>query len=688
MTGTNFINVQKVLWDGLTPAGFTVNSATSLTLSPVGGQPGVHQIQIIVATGKSAPFPFTVYPTPTVTGMSPSSGPTTGGGTVVINGSGFTGATAVRFGGVSVPFTLNGDFGVTVTVPAVSNPGLVDVTVSNPAQTSAFTYLDQYDYTTASTPTVSAVTPNSGPMSGGTPVTLIGSHFTGATSVLFGNQAAMNVKVVSDTEITAVSPSSSVFSSVDVRVAGPGGESVPSQGDTFNYSQTALQPQITAVSPNSGVPTGGTSVTITGLNFTDANAVKFGQNAATSFTVNSATSITAVSPAGNPGVVDIGVTTAAGSSVSSVSDAFTYASGTPAPVVVSLSPNGGPAAGGTVVAIQGDNFSGATAVKFGGIAATSFTVNNVNLITAVAPASPSGVVDIQVATAGGTSATSTNDQFTYAPSSTSPTVTSINPIHGPVAGGTSVVITGTNLTGATAVHFGTLLASFTVNSDTQITAVSPPANAALADISVTTPAGTSAVQGQSTFAYDLGSTPIIFSVTPTSGPTAGGTQVAINGGNLTGVTQVLFGSVASVGAISHNTDSQLFVTSPAEVAGVVDIKVSGSAGASSTGPSDQYTFMATPTITAVSPTTGSTAGGTKVVITGTAFTGATVVKFGVTSASTFAVNSDTQITVRVAGRRCGHGRYFGDWSRLASAPSLRRCRSFHLRRQRAGDIRA
>src|SRR5262249_17126064 len=80
---------------------------------------------------------------------------------------------------------------------------------------------------------------------------------------------------------------------------------------------------VTNVNPNTGPASGGTSVTITGTNFSGATAVRFGRNAAGSFTVNSATQITATSPAGI-GTVDVTVTTEAGTSAISSGDRFTY----------------------------------------------------------------------------------------------------------------------------------------------------------------------------------------------------------------------------------------------------------------------------------------------------------------------------------------------------------------------------
>ncbi len=84
----------------------------------------------------------------------------------------------------------------------------------------------------------------------------------------------------------------------------------------------------------------------------------------------------------------------------------------PSPSVTSISPNSGPTAGGTPVTITGNNFLRATAVQFGGTAATSFTVNSATAITATAPAG-SGTVDVTVTNSSGTSATNAVDQFTY-----------------------------------------------------------------------------------------------------------------------------------------------------------------------------------------------------------------------------------------------------------------------------------
>jgi hypothetical protein len=97
-----------------------------------------------------------------------------------------------------------------------------------------------------------------------------------------------------------------------------------------------------------------------------------------------------------------------------------------APVVTGVSPSSGPTTGGTTVTITGTNFTGTTAVTFGGVAATDVTVNSAGTqITAVDPAGTAGEVDILVTTpSGGTSAPVTADQFAYA---APPTVVSVTP---------------------------------------------------------------------------------------------------------------------------------------------------------------------------------------------------------------------------------------------------------------------
>jgi hypothetical protein len=261
-----------------------------------------------------------------------------------------------------------------------------------------------------SVPIVGMVTPNNGATTGGTTVSIQGQYFTGASQVKFGALSA-SFSVNSDNSITATAPAEAA-GTIDVFVMNSSGSSAANSGDHFTYYAPPA-PTVSGVSPNTGPVAGGTVVTIGGSNFTGATSVLFGTVAASSFTVNSASQITATAPAESPATVDVFVINSSGSSSANSGDHFTYYA-PPAPTVSGASPNTGPTTGGTVVTVGGNNFTGATAVMFGNVAASSFTVNSATQITATAPPEAAGTVDIRVTTPGGTSPASSSDQFTFA----------------------------------------------------------------------------------------------------------------------------------------------------------------------------------------------------------------------------------------------------------------------------------
>ncbi len=181
------------------------------------------------------------------------------------------------------------------------------------------------------------------------------------------------------------------------------------------------------------------------------------------------------------------------------------AGGTPSqcPAVSSISPMSGPSSGGTTVTITGTALGEATAVKFGTVAATSFTVNSETSITAVSPPA-TGVVPVTVKTPAGTSKNTPADIFTFV---AQPTVSAISPTSGASSGGAVVTITGTGFSEVTAVQFGTAGAtSFTVHSPTSITAVAPPGSGTV-DVTVTNSGGTSTATSADKFTYFLVAAP-------------------------------------------------------------------------------------------------------------------------------------------------------------------------------------
>lgn len=171
----------------------------------------------------------------------------------------------------------------------------------------------------------------------------------------------------------------------------------------------------------------------------------------------------------------------------------------PIPHVSGTTPGRGPTGGGTLVTLTGSGFTGVTAVNFGTKPAADFSSDSDTQITAGSPPG-TGTADVTVTTPAGVSAASPAAKFTYS-SDPSPPAVGVQPTSGPSQGGTSVVLTGSGFAGATAVHFGSNPApNFTTDSDTQITAVSPPGTGTVS-VTVTTPADPAATQPRGRFTY-------------------------------------------------------------------------------------------------------------------------------------------------------------------------------------------
>jgi hypothetical protein len=349
-------------------------------------------------------------------------------------------------------------------------------------------------------------------------------------------------------------------------------------------------------------------VTLIGSHFTAATAVAFGGVPATWFAVSSDTALVAQAPPQAAGTVDVIVTTPYGTSSAGSADQFAYVA---PPTVASLSPTAGLTLGRTAVTITGSNFTGATVVWFGGAQATSFTVNSDTSLTAVAPAQAAGTVAVVVTTPYGTSATTPADQFTYA-LPPAPAVNALSPASGLTDGGTVVTITGTAFYQVAAVSFGDRPATFTVNSDTSITATAPAQFAGGVDVTVTTDFGISLIVPADQFTYLAGPAPAVSGIGPASGLTAGGAVVTITGSQFRHVAAVAFGDATA--AFVVDSDTQITAWAPAHPEGVVDVTVTTYDGVSATSGADQFTYGAD---------AGLTAAGTAVTATeGQPFTGA------------------------------------------------------------------
>jgi hypothetical protein len=309
----------------------------------------------------------------------------------------------VDFGGVAAD-------GVTVTSPTTlvagvpaGGAGSADVTVTTPQGTSITSIADLYAY---GVPVVSDVSPDTATLAGGTAVTVTGSGFVPGVVVSFGSVPGTEVSInATGTSLQVTSPAGAA-GSVDLTVTDPAGTSVTSINDLFAYGA----PVVNSVAPDAGALLGGNDVILAGNGFVPGLTVYFGDDASSSVTVLAGgTGLYAVAPPGTPGSVDITVTTAQGTSATSLHDAYFYGS----PVVTAVSPGTGSSGGGTPVTITGSGFSPDSTVSFGLQPATSGTVNSSTSITAVAPAGNLGVIPVRVTTPAGISPLTPADNFEY-----------------------------------------------------------------------------------------------------------------------------------------------------------------------------------------------------------------------------------------------------------------------------------
>lgn len=514
---------------------------------------------------------------PTITGVSPASGAV--GAAVTITGTKLTGATSVKFNGVTATFTVDSPAQITTAVPAGALTG--KITVATPTGTAT----NAMDFTILTTPVITGFSPISGAI--GATVIISGANFTGITGVRFnGVTAAFTVNTPA--QITTTVPAGATTGRIAVNTA------AVTNTSAANFTVTTL-PVISGFSPTTGVV--GSSVVIAGVNFTGTTSVTFNGIAA-AITVNSDTQITAAVPAGaTTGPITVTKPAGAGTSV----DNFTVVV---APSITGFTPASG--AIGASVTINGNNFTGTTNVTFNGVAA-AFIVNSAIQITTTVPVgATAGVIVVRKPGGTATSAASfaiiaspANDAFTAAQviSGNSGTANGSNvgatkevnePNHAANPGGKSVWYQWTAPSSGVwqfetvGSSFDTLLAVYTGTSVSNLTQIAANddivgATNTISRLSFAAVGGTvykiavdgfnssgtgggNAAAGTVTLSWtSSASQPVISSFSPNSGPA--GTSVVIAGANFTGAVTVQFNGVPATATV--NTPAQITTTVPA-----------------------------------------------------------------------------------------------------------------------------
>ncbi len=234
--------------------------------------------------GAIATFKTGSAPPPTITSFSPTTGPV--GTPVTITGTNFTGASAVTFfNGVAAAYTVTDSQHISTSVPTGAATGVIKVTAGGVTATSS----TNFTVTTPPPPTITSFSPTTGPV--GTPVTITGTNFTGASAVTFFNGVAAAYTVTDSQHISTSVPTGAATGVIKVTAGG-----VTATSSTNFTVTTPPPPTITSFSPTTGPV--GTPVTITGTNFTGASAVTFFNGVAAAYTVTDSQHISTSVPTG------------------------------------------------------------------------------------------------------------------------------------------------------------------------------------------------------------------------------------------------------------------------------------------------------------------------------------------------------------------------------------------------------
>jgi uncharacterized repeat protein (TIGR01451 family) len=489
-----------------------VNSSGFITVSINGGIPA------------ASPHPFVYVATdmPYATNFSPTYASGSG---VTVSGVHFqtAGVNGVTFNGVpGTSFHLVSDNQCTVNPPSTVTTGPLTIQSSLGSSHYFNTSNNVFGATNFfAQASITSFLPGNGRT--GTNVILTGANFIGCSGITFGGVPASDFTISNNTTIRVAVPVGA--SSGKIVVSPPGNTFLIGAQSAADFK---IVPSISNFTPGSG-PTN-TLVTVFGAGLNEKSPhpdVSIGGGTAVVFSTVSSGTLSFNVPA-NAASGPITITTTNGSVTS---DQIFYL---PA-AITNLAPTNG--AVGTLVRVQGNNFTNALAVAFNGVTA-SFVVTNNNNIGVIAPVGvQSGV--LSVTTPFGT--TNSTQLFYIAP-----TISDFAPTHG--VAGTRVQINGNSFTNASAVAFnGIPAASFTVTNNSTLSAV-VPGGATSGKITVTAPGGT----GQSAADFVIDSADLGITATDSPDPVFIGSNLVYtititNAGPITALnvrlTNTLSGSV-------------------------------------------------------------------------------------------------------------------------------------------------
>lgn len=393
-------------------------------LTPPGNEEELVDIRIFDQDGQSWLRKGFQYVAPLrVEAVEPPGGPIAGGNSVRIHGAGFTSSSQVFFGETPVRTVVESPGLLSVTAPASSTIGLEELIVETHAEstTASYAYYDP----ASDEPRIYGISPQRGPLAGGTEVTLVGTGLDhGLLAVWFGGTLAPDTILQDGHLVRVKTPQGSMPGAVDVEARVVRGADELPGGFVYLESMS-----IEDVSPATGPGAGGTAISVTGANFPEEARLFVGALEASDVVRVSPNLITGITPRGTAGPVPVRVVGAGGDDEAAVlADGFTYDGELELSVV---EPATGSRAGGTRVTLRGKGFYDGMPVAFGPAQSAQIEVVDPFTAIVITPRGNVGTFDVRAGSVAGPNST-LPQAFTYTNPSSSSGGSSGGPLNGTI----------------------------------------------------------------------------------------------------------------------------------------------------------------------------------------------------------------------------------------------------------------
>jgi hypothetical protein len=545
---------------------------------------------------------------PSITAVEPDHGPIAGGFKVKVRGSAFVEGARVLLGGEPAPTVFESSDALEVWIPARSTKGLVELRVVLPDGQLA---LYEEDFRYDPLPSISGIEPAWVSTEGGAVVSVLGAELAKACGVLIDG-ALVPSSWIHAGRVEAVTKAHPA-GEVSLAVKNPDGQTATRE----RAVRFAAPPRIAGISPATAVTAGGAEITLTGSGFEQGCAVLVAGAPAGAVTFAGETEIRfAAPPHAAVERVDVAVVNPTGL-IDRRPLAFAYTKAPPR--VDFVTPQWGPSAGGTELVVKGHDLDQGATVLVCGIEA-KVTHRSREELRVVTPAvTRDGSVDLRVVNLDDQAFTF-EKAFRYLAPLPPPELREVSPRQGSQLGGLEVAILGEGFADGVTVTFGGVPAAVQFLTGKELS-VTSPAFAGHGDVTVEVrnPDGVASFL-DAAFTYEAKPAPEIDGITPTSGPTTGGTRVVIEGKRFSRECSVFVGREPPRDLVVKSATEIHIVTASRKQSGVVDVEVSIPGAPRAVMKNGfRYDAVPAPVITSVSPIAGTVAGGTEMTVSGKNF---------------------------------------------------------------------